>query len=364
MLCCTIALGSDAAKKEKEEKKRRQSSGPDAKEEETAPERVLRHCCALLNSGGGVLVMTIADFQISASDPSALDKFWQKVEAKLNDMIKPAKYDDVFDRCEQSDKILLFISAPQHFCTLEYNLFLPMDSSVSEASYHDTVGFLIAKETMQGRRQKPSNVAVRLEDLPEVPEEFTYKEVLHKHKESKQIQLKNYTSETVLVLGKQCEKIGRQMSAFANAGGGVILLGVQDNGQVCGLDMAQNSREDIEERVQDIVNKMCWNFIPERGVHWNIKFFQVLGMGCESRAIVVIYVAGIRSESSGGVFAKCPKSFELQQSKDGHVSIRRLEFDVWKQRMLSERNLKSINSKGMHLYVYHYLINHKLSAKL
>lgn len=350
MLCCTIALGSDAAKEEKEEKKRRQRRGPDAKDEETAPERVLRHCCALLNSGGGVLVMTIADCQILASDPSALDKFWQKVEPKLNDMIKPAKYDDVFDRCEQSDKILLFISAPQHFCTLEYNLFLPMDSSVEEASYHDTVDFLIAKETMQGRRQKHSNVAVRLEDLPEVPEEFTYGDVLLKHKESKQIQLKHFTSESVLVLGKQCDKISRQMSAFANAGGGVILLGVQDNGQVCGLDVAQNSREDIEKRVQDIVNKMCWNFIPKRGVHWNMKFFEVLG--CESKAIAVIYVAGIQVKSSRGVFAKCPKSFELQQSKDGQVSIHRLEFDEWKQRMLPGGKLKS-NSKGINLYVYH-----------
>ena len=343
MLYCTIKIKQDETSQQKKERKRRQKKGLDAEDEETSQECVLKRSCALLNSGGGVLVIKIADFQILARKPNALDNFWKKVEPHLKAMIKPSSYNDIFDRHEQCDEILLlFVNAPQHLCTMEYNLFVPGDTSVDEASYENTIELL--KKTPGSRRQRIPNVEVSLKDLPEVPKVFKYNEVLNL-KESKQIQLKCFKSKAILDSAnhEQCRNIRKYVSAFANCGGGVILLGVEDDGKVLGQEI--ESKENIEENVNSIVNKMYWNFTPERKVHWDLQFFPVLG--CELNAIVVITVAGIKN--SGGVFTKCPKSFELQQGTDGQQRIHCLEFEEWKQRMLSGEGLQS-NSKGIQKY--------------
>ncbi|KAL9988173.1 hypothetical protein ACROYT_G002582 [Oculina patagonica] len=339
VLYCTIKIGQDETSQPKKERKRIKKEGLDAKHDETAQECVLKRSCALLNSGGGVLVIKISDFQILASKPNALDNFWKKVEPHLKAMIKPSSYFDVFDRSEHDDEILLFVNAPQHLCTMEYNLFVPGDTSVDEASYEET--FELLKKTPQSRRHRFSKVEVSLEELPEIPEVFIYNQVLNL-KESKQIQLKCFKSKAILDSANHAQRqsISKYVSAFANAGGGVIILGVEDGGRVCGQDMERT--QNTEENVISIINNMYWNFNPERKVHWDVQFFSV--SGCESKAIVVIYVAGMGS--SGGVFAKSPKSFALQQSTDGLQSICRLEFGEWKQRMLSGEGLQS-NRKAM-----------------
>lgn len=340
---CPIAIGPDAAKQQKKEKKRRKNEGFNSEDEESTEERILKQSCALLNSGGGLLVMKITDFQSSTTKANALDNFWKTIEPKLMSLVKPSRYDDIFDRREQSDEILLFINAPPHICTIKYNLSLPGDSRVLEASYHETVDLLI-KETQQGRKRKHPNVTVPLTKLPEVPEVFTHKEIILNLKESKQIQFKHFTSKTFLDSKNrsQREDITKQVSAFANADGGVILLGVKDDGEVCGLDLGENGKDCIERNLQkNVIEKMHWSLDPVRNTHWNLKFFPVSGR--EANAIVAIYVAGMRR--SGGVFSKNPKSFKLLQGKDGQQSLHRLDFEEWKQRMLSREGLQS-NSRA------------------
>ena len=356
---CPIAIGSDAARQQKKVKKRRKKEDLNADEESTE-ERILKQACALLNSGGGLLVMKITDFQSSTISANSLDEFWKKIEPKLIDLIRPSRYDDIFDRREQSDEILLFINAPPHICTIKYNLSLPGDSRVLEASYQETIDLLM--ETQQGREKKPPKVTVSLTDLPEVPEVFTQKEILNL-KESKEIQFKHYWSKTFLDSNNrtQREDISKQISAFANADGGVILLGVKDDGEVCGLDLGENGKECFKKNLQEnVIEKMCWCLVPERSVHWDLKFFPV--RGCEGNAIVVICVAGMRR--SGGVFAKSPKSFKLLQGEDGQQSLHRLDFEEWKQKMLSRERLQS-DSKGikMNVVIYDHNPHNPYSSK-
>lgn len=351
MQYCPIAIGKDAGGQKKKEKNKKKKEGLNAEDEDE--ERILEQACALLNSGGGLLVMKITDFQSSTTSANSLDQFWKKIEPKLISLVKPSRYDDIFDRCEQSDEILLFINAPPHICTIKYNLSLPGDSSVMEASYHQTVDLL--KGARQDRRPKPPNVTVPLTELPEVPEVFTQKEIILDLKESKHIQFKHFTSKTLLDSNNrsQREGIAEQISAFANAEGGVILLGVKDDGEVCGRDLRENGKDGIERNLQkNVIKKMCWGLEPVRGVHWDLKFFAV--RGCEANAIVAIYVAGMRK--SGGVFAKSPKSFKLLQGEDGQQSPHRLDFEEWKQRMLSREGLQS-DSKGikMNAVTYHHI---------
>lgn len=322
------------------EKKRRKKEG--LAEGFIAEEKILEQSCALLNSGGGVLVMKITDFPSSKTFANGLDKFWKTIEPKLTDLVKPSRYDDVFDRCEHLDTILLFINAPPHLCTIKYNLSLPGDSQVLDASYHQIVYLL--KEAQKARRQKLPNVTVPLKDLPEIPNVFTLKETLDL-KECKQIQFKHFTSKTFLDSNNrtQREDIAKQISAFANSEGGVFLLGIKDDGEVCGLDLGGNGKDCIERNLQEnVINNMHWSLDPARRVHWDLKFFPVAG--CEAKAIVVIFVAGIRS--SGGTFVKSPVSFKLLQGEDGVQSARRIDLNEWKQRMLCTEGLQS-DSKGI-----------------
>lgn len=351
MQYCPIAIGIDAAKQQKNEKKRRKKEGHNSEDEESTEECILKKSCALLNSGGGLLRMKITDFQSSKTNANSLDNFWKTIEPKLISLVKPSRYDDIFDRREQSDEIFLFINAPPHICTIKYNLSLPGDSSVLEASYHETLDLLI-KEAKQGRRRNHPNVTVPLTELPEVPEVFTHKEIILNLKESKQIQFKHFTSKTFLDSNNrsQREDITEQVSAFANADGGVILLGVKDDGEVCGLDLGENGKDCIVRNLQkNVIEKMRWSSDPVRSTHWDLKFFSLRGH--EANTIVAIYVAGMRR--SGGVFSKNPKSFKLLQGKDGQPSPHRLDFKEWKQRILLREGLQS-NSKGIQMNAVTY----------
>jgi len=330
VLHCELTIGPKVASKQKKEKK----------DTETQEDHVLKLACALLNSGGGVLVVKITDFEnlsstkesSSKSSPPLVDKFWMKIEPKLKAMAEPSNYDDVYERHVESDEIFLFISAPKHFCTLDYNLHFPGDSGLHEASYQQTVDKL--KESIKSKGKRHSNVDVPLKDLPDVPKVFTYKEKLDFH-ESKQIQLKHFKNadghaETILDSNKhsQRDKIRKQISTFLNASGGVILVGVSDDGVVYGFNLKKNSKEDLEARLVSIVGKIC-NFTLQRKYHWDMEIIPV--SGSESSAVLVIRVVGMKS--FGGVFAKCPRSFELRGGLDSQEVVQ-LVFEEWKKRML------------------------------
>ena len=126
-LYCIISIGAYYATQQKKEKKRRKKEGKESRNEESPnqSEDILKKCNALLNSGGGVLEMKISDPQTcSTSKKDPVDSFWQTIEEQLRKMIRPSKYEDVFDRIVLSDKIFLFINAPSHVCTMKYNLFV------------------------------------------------------------------------------------------------------------------------------------------------------------------------------------------------------------------------------------------------
>ena len=305
---------------------------------------VLQAICALLNSGGGVVHMKIADFYNLKSPLKRLDDFWQKLESKLDAMIKPSVYAEVFDRVRKKDEIFLFVKAPHHCCTVEFNLFLSSDAKKTEASFTETVGLLQDRTSGKGK----NFCKIRLHELPSLPESFAYKQKLDFH-ESKQIEFKCFTSKNPLLHGNsrtQRKAIVEQISAFGNCSGGIILVGVADDCTVLGQDMSskENSKEDIESRVKSLIKDMKWPCICKREVFWDIKFLPVKGK--ENCFVIAIYVAGIR----GGVFASKPKSYELRLEDDA-ISPFELNFDEWKKRMLSgtymlqdERTGKKIKS--------------------
>ena len=315
------------------------------KEEEA--KLIIEKCCALFNSGGGVLEIKIDDFRCSTDAPqNGLDDFWNRIEPKLKVLIEPLSYVDVFDRAFDSNSgtVYLFIkTVPNHFCTLKFNLFLTGDAQIDDASY--TQARNVMTQPLKVKKKRHSDVDVPLSSLPKVENEFKFGKSIS-FEESEQIQLKHYTSKTLLQNNhKQCDNLRKTMSSFANANGGVIYLGITDEGIANGQNLEKDSIEDIKERVHFLVNKMYWSVTPERGVHWDVKFFPLVDK--ENHFVIAIYVAGM--QSSGGVFAKCPVSFELRPSEDGsEVQVhRRLDFDEWKQRMVGGTDVQT-DSKGLY----------------
>ena len=56
------------------------------------------------------------------------------------------------------------------------------------------------------------------------------------------------------------KELARHMSAFANADGGVIALGIEDAGEVTGLESRDGAENEFIKRLQRIWN-MCRNII-------------------------------------------------------------------------------------------------------
>ncbi len=107
VLDCPITIGEEEAKRLKKLKKQKAAEG-----ENNIQDCILEKCCALYNAGGGVLEFSISNFKDLDAPQSDLDTFWKTVEPKLNALIKPYSYADVFDRKYDdgdSSKVRLFI---------------------------------------------------------------------------------------------------------------------------------------------------------------------------------------------------------------------------------------------------------------
>lgn len=147
------------------------------------------------------------------------------------------------------------------------------------------------------------------------------------------MQFKDYSSSSKTAVKKISDEkydIRKQSSAFAKVSGGIILVGVSNDGIVNGqsIDSDENSLEKVEQQVESLIGKMKWCCTPQRSNHWNVKLFQVQKI--ENRYVITIYVAGMR----GAVFAKSPKSHELEQD-----AIDLLIFEEWKQCMTCGKHM-------------------------
>ena len=302
--------------------------------------KVVEYCCALLNAGGGVLEMPIANFKSLTPPVSDLDTFWKRVEPNLKKLIEPQSYAEVFDReyDDVSGKVLLFMKRkPNHFYTWKFHLFFVGDSETSEASYTQVKSVVI---------NKSSNHKDTLSSLPTLNEEFFSDKRVGFH-ESKQIQLKCYESQKLLdphSNHKQCDNVRRAISSIANGSGGVLVLGITDDGVAKGQNLEGDSKEAVVERVNTLISKMQWppSVEPAQGKHWDVKFCPLKDK--ENYFIIKIYVVRV----PGGVFAKCPESFELHACEDSaEGQVHRLSFNEWHHRMVGGTDFQDTCSKGL-----------------
>ena len=196
------------------------------------------------------------------------------------------------------------------------------------------------------RRKKTPNPKDTLCNLPKLNEEFVSDKKVGFH-EGKQIQLKHYESKNLLdphSNHNQCDKVRRAISAFANGSGGIVVLGITDDGVAKGHSLEGVSEKDIVERVKTLIDKMQWppGVNPAQGKHWDVMFSPLKDK--ENCFIIMIYVVRV----PGGVFAKCPESFELRAPEDStEVQVHPLSFNEWHDRMVGGTDFQ--DSKGLYL---------------
>ena len=301
-------------------------------------ETVLKPINGVLNSGGGIVEIKIDGFsKLKPEDINKhLDTFWSALQPKLNLMVQPSAYADIFDQKREKDTIRLFIRATEHFCTVDYNLYLPGDAGLLLPPKEKVVDLLFERDSFK----KTDNPQVPLTDVISlVPGQFMYREVLNFH-ESKQVQLKYYPSKKEFFRDnnqKAQYEIAKHISSFGNGIGGVILIGIKNNGEVCGQGKETGSKKKLESEFNKMVKEMSktWSFTPTQGIHWDVTFVPVTGAE-EPRSVIAILIAGM--QNLGGIFTKCPKSFELQDDSGsgGAEKVVLLNFSQWKQRMLKD----------------------------
>ena len=300
---------------------------------------VLKPINGVLNSGGGIVEIKIDGFsKLTPKDLNKhLDTFWSALQPKLNLMVQPSAYADIFDQEREKDTIRLFIRATEHFCTVDYNLYLPGDAGLLLPPKQKVVDLLSERDSSKKKTDSPQ---VPLTDLISlVPEQFKYEEVLNYH-ESKQVQLKYYPSKKEFFRDnnqKAQYEIAKHISSFGNGIGGVILIGIKNNGEVRGQSEETGSKKKLESEFNKMVKEMSktWSFTPTQGIHWDVTFVPVTGAE-EPRSVIAILIAGM--QNLGGIFTKCPKSFELWvgSGSGGAEKVVLLNFSQWKQRMLKD----------------------------
>ena len=216
----------------------------------------------------------------------------------------------------KEDVVFLFIKAADCLISIDRKLYVAGDARVHKACFKKTLEIL----------EDTPECKIPLGKLPPLPETFVSGQMLDFHATKKE-QFKSYRPKEKTTLTKLLNKkddIKKQISAFANVLGGIILFGISNNGIVDGLkiDSDEKSVKKVEQRIESIIGEMKWCCTPQRSVHWNVKFFPVQGK--KNFFVIAIYVAGM----SGAVFAESPESYKEVQDTNGYFAS-----EKWLQRM-------------------------------
>ena len=303
-----------------------------------------------------MLIFKNADYQ--KAKPKDLDKFFQRLDNKMKSIIDPSSYGDVFDRSGKFNhqEILLFVKAPRHVCTVSSNLYLASDTSISHASNKEIQD--IQKMYNEDEAHIPTN---DLSGLPAFdPNEFRCcgKEVSFHG--DKQVQLKHFkkekgsNNEEPLEQRENCLRdVCRYISAYANADGGRIFIGINDDSKVQGQVIT--NKETFAEKLCSLISNMHWGFSPVKGTHWDVEFFPVKGSSSDSVVghVIVVSVAGMRS--CGGVFFKAPESYYLQPGVEpNRDELCSLRLEEWKERIRPDVDWQK-NYQGLLINLDHCL---------
>ena len=238
--------------------------------------------CALLNSNGGQLVLTTSK---DTDMTDALKKI-KPYEQHFRNVIGTYPVHEYFKILQEGNTIILVVSGLPSLCTLNTNLYLPTDRQI-----------ILLPGTERGTLRKILFESRIVEILKhEVPEQFCYGHTTDLH-ESKTVQFKEIKAKRKgrkdFVSRAIDNKFTDYISGFANASGGTIFWGIQDDGTVVGelLPREEKDCKEITGKLEKEVKKMIWpkeSGEINRGKQWDVNFVPVTNCDANEKRFVIV----------------------------------------------------------------------------
>ena len=289
--------------------------------------------CALLNTNGGRLVLKAIDATVD--NKIHCDNIIQSIEVLLLEFVGLSKTDKNFNWERDYNTITLGIRGLPILCTLNSNLFLPIQLSIIMLRETDRIREILFER--------------RVVELPQpTPRKKFYLGCDSGLEESNSIQLKNLNPEktkSINLGGRMVKhKLTSYVSGFANHSGGQIFYGINDHGIVVGESLRdQHEIAQIEEKVGNAIRKMLWpTELPVRldekccKKQWEIEFVSVKKCDGETLPLTFVIVISV-FPCPGGVFVEEPESYHVVDGK-----VEKIPFDSWREKVrTSNREFKS-----------------------
>ncbi|NXV97608.1 SLN13 protein, partial [Calonectris borealis] len=308
--------------------------------------------CALLNSGGGVVKVEIENENYNLKR----DNIGQDLEENFKSLLWFPGWRKYLDFEQQDNYLLIFIktwssgnttstSAKPRICSLSTGLHAKSGSSLSHLN--PSQAFVFLKEKQNEARSELSQHPAKIRktegtdieggtDIEEggtdiinktVAELFNRDQLRHGETltftESGDVEFKHYASENFLTRVK--EILPQYIAGFANAGGGYLWIGVNDNGRVEGFSSDDKGLEKLSLLINSIQNKLTLFHFCESGNIHNIRYehkiFKVYGEAGDHCG----YVCAVKIQPfTCVVFSEDPDSWLVEGS-----TIRRLSANEW-----------------------------------
>ncbi|XP_062448374.1 schlafen family member 13-like [Rhea pennata] len=308
--------------------------------------------CALLNSGGGVVKAEIENENYSFErDGIGLD-----IEETFRSLLLSPDLVKYLDFEQQDNYLLIFIktwsseksslnssTAKPRICSLTSGLYIKCGASLSHMTPTEAFGFLEEKQA-KARRRLSSGPVAKKRKIPDVEgikytinntvaelfnrDQLQYGETLN-FTESEDVEFKHYSTEKFLTRVK--ESLPQYISGFANANGGYLWIGVDDDRRVQGFSSSDEDLKNLSQAIISVQYKLTLFHFCDNKFEHNImykhkilKVYNELGEHCG-------YVCAVKIEPfTCPVFSEDPCSWLVDSD-----SIKRLKASDWAAWMTS-----------------------------
>ncbi|NXD82887.1 SLFN9 protein, partial [Halcyon senegalensis] len=304
--------------------------------------------CALLNSGGGVVKAEIENEHYNLER----DKIGLDLEESFRSLLLIPDLTKYLDFEQRDNYLLIFIktwssenasstSAKPRICSLSTGLYTKCGASLSHMSPTEALLFLKEKQGAARRELSPGPPAkIRNTRAAEGVGDGinrTIGELFNRDRlqrgemlaftESGCVEFKHYSTDKFLTRVR--EILPQYIAGFANAAGGYLWIGVDDDGRVQGFSSGGEDLEKLNHLIDSIQTKLTFfHFCESETTHtvrYEHKIFQVFGEAGDHCG----YVCAVKIQRFTCVtFSEDPDSWLVEGD-----TIRRLRAQEWAARM-------------------------------
>uniref|UniRef100_A0A4W3JM30 Schlafen family member 14 n=1 Tax=Callorhinchus milii TaxID=7868 RepID=A0A4W3JM30_CALMI len=301
---------------------------------ELEKQNIIKAACGLINSGGGIITLRVRNEMYKyENDGTGLD-----ITEGLHNLVKPENLSEFFEFLQQDKSLLIFVKSwtgrtdqngkLPRLCTIKCNVYQREQARNLHLSTMEVDHFLNKRKKFVQSRQGPevrgNDVAIM--ELAKVVFEKAKSKCPFKSgvklsvAESKHVEYKEFSSS--LNLTKMKEKLYECISAFANAEGGFLFFGVDDESKVVGCANDFPNCDAVHEKIAEMLEHSLISYPSEE----NYVEFHVAEVLEELKCIG--YLIAFRVKPCYVTFAHKPECWKIEDKE-----IKSLEPNEWLEMM-------------------------------